>query len=446
VIRRDKGEAQLEIVGKGYKVRQVLIPAEIAVRLFASRGDAPASAPVFQSVRNPGHALTERPVNFIVKAAAKRAGVNPAASVHWLRHRARHSMRSLQRSNCYSAQREDHLILLLSLSCVGGGSETAGARHCSRRYSGRVAARGACAAVGEAADYRILGRRHAFAHGPMDRRFCAAAARTRLDRGSHHRDRSWAEGRSERLAEFAAEFVRLKVDVIVTHSAVPIRAAMQATSVIPIVFGAAADPVGTGLVASLARPGGNVTGLSVQFADLADKRLELLREVTPGLRRLAVMANVGAPGALLEIAEVQVAAKTLGFEVARLEIRQAEDIAPAFEALKGRAEALYICSDPLLATNAIRISTLALAARLPTMHGLREYLEAGGLMSYGANFPDLFRRAAEFVNKILRGSKPADLPVEQPTKYELAMNLKTAKTLGLTIPPTLLARSDEVIE
>ena len=256
----------------------------------------------------------------------------------------------------------------------------------------------------------------------------------------------WAEGRSERFAEIAAEFVRLKVDVIVTTWNRAVLAAKQATSVIPIVFALAGDPVGSGLVASLARPGGNVTGLSVQQTDLAGKRLELLREVVPGLRRLAIMANVGYPDAVLEMGEVQAAARTLGLEVVTLEIRRAEDIAPAFEALKGRADALYVCTDALVNTNRIRINTLALGARLPTMHGIREYVEAGGLMSYGANFPDLFRRAADYVDKILRGAKPADIPVEQPTKFDLVINLTTAKALGLDVPPTLLARADEVIE
>jgi putative ABC transport system substrate-binding protein len=256
----------------------------------------------------------------------------------------------------------------------------------------------------------------------------------------------WAEGRSDRLADIAAEFVRLKVDVIVTHSAEPVLAAKQATSVIPIVFGAAADPVGNGLVASLARPGGNVTGLSVQFTDLAGKRLELLREVVPSLRRLAIMANVGAPGAVLEMREAQAVARTLGFEVATVEIRRAEDIAPAFEALKGRADALYVCSEPLINTNRTRINILAVGARLPTVHAFREHVEAGGLMSYGANFPDLFRRAADYVDKILRGAKPADIPVEQLTKFDLVINLTTAKALGLTVPPTVLARATEVIE
>jgi putative ABC transport system substrate-binding protein len=256
----------------------------------------------------------------------------------------------------------------------------------------------------------------------------------------------WAEGRSSRATEIAAEFVRLKVDVIVTHSAELVIAAKQATSVIPIVFGVAGDPVGTGLVASLARPGGNVTGLSVQFTDLAGKRFELLREIVPGLRRLAIMANAGASGPVLEMREAQAAARALGLEVAISEIRRAEDIVPAFEALKGRAEALYVASDPLLYANRVRINTLALGARLPTMHAAREYVEAGGLMSYGANFPDLFRRAGDYVDKILRGAKPADLPVEQPTKFDLVVNLITARVLGLTMPPTVLARADEVIE
>jgi putative ABC transport system substrate-binding protein len=171
-----------------------------------------------------------------------------------------------------------------------------------------------------------------------------------------------------------------------------------------------------------------------------------LREIVPSLRRLAIMANISASGAVLDMSEAQAAASTLGLEVATLEIRRAEDIAPAFEALNGRAESLYVCTDPLVFTNRIRINTLALAARLSTMYGFREFVETGGLMSYGANFPDLFRRAAEYVDKILRGAKPADIPVEQPTKFDLVINLTTARALGLTISPMLLARADEVIE
>ena len=319
--------------------------------------------------------------------------------------------------------------------------------HAARRCGGGVAARGARAAAGEAADHRVPGRDHAFGHEPMDRRFCAAAARTRLDRGSHRRDRVSLGGGTQRALRRDRGRVRPAQGRCHCHARDrAVLAAKQATSVIPIVFAVAGDPVGSGLVASLARPGGNVTGLSIQATDLAGKRLELLREVVPGLRRLAIMANVGNPAAVLEMGEVQAAARTLGLEVATLEIRRAEDIAPAFEALKGRADALYVCADPLVNTNRIRINTLALGARLPTMYGDREYVEAGGLMSYGPNFPDLFRRAADYVDKILRGAKPGDLPVEQPTKFDLVINLTTAKALGLAVPPTLLARADEVIE
>jgi putative tryptophan/tyrosine transport system substrate-binding protein len=256
----------------------------------------------------------------------------------------------------------------------------------------------------------------------------------------------WAEGRSERYAEIAAEFVRLNVDVIVTSATAPVIAAKQVTSAIPIVFAAAADPVGNSLVASLARPGGNVTGLSLQQTDLAGKRLELFREALPSLRRVAIMANTGTPGAALEMREAQVAAHTLGLEVASYEIRRDEDIVAAFEALKGRAESLYVCTDPLVFTHRVRITTLALGARLPTIYNFQEFVEAGGLMSYGANFPDLFRRAADYVDKILRGAKPGDIPVEQPTKFDLVVNLTTAKALGLNIPPALLARADKAIE
>jgi putative ABC transport system substrate-binding protein len=256
----------------------------------------------------------------------------------------------------------------------------------------------------------------------------------------------WAEGRTERFDEIAAEFVRRKVDVIVTSATAAIVAAKQATSVIPIVFAAAGDPVGTGLVASLARPGGNVTGLSIQQTDLAAKRLELLREVVPGLRRLAILANVGGPAVVLDMREVQATARTLGFEVITSEIQRGEDIVPAFEALDGRADALYVCIDPLVNTHRIRINTLALAARLPTMHGSREGVEAGGLMSYGPNLPDLFRRAADFVDKVLRGAKAGDIPVEQPRKVDLVINLTTAKALRLTIQESFLLRADEVIE
>jgi len=255
----------------------------------------------------------------------------------------------------------------------------------------------------------------------------------------------WAEGRAERWAEIASEFVRLKVDVIVSGGNAAV-VAKQASTVIPIVFALVDDPVGMGLVASLARPGGNVTGLAMQSIDLAGKRLALLREVVPGLRRLAIIANAEYPFAMLEMAEFQTAARTLGLDVAPFEIRRAEDIVPAFEALEGRADALYVVGDALVITHRIRINTLALAARLPTIHVAREFVESGGLMSYGPNFADLFRRAADYVDKILRGTKPAEIPVEQPTKFDLVINLTTAKALGLTIPESFLLRADEVIE
>ena len=255
----------------------------------------------------------------------------------------------------------------------------------------------------------------------------------------------WSEGRTERYPEIAAEFVRLKVDVIVTTGG-GVPAVKQATSTIPIVFPVAGDPVGGGFVATLARPGGNVTGLSLQQTDIASKRAELLRDAVPGLRRMATLFNGGNANAMLELGEIQAAARTLGLAVATSEIRRAEDIVSAFEALKGRADAIYVVADPLVFSNRARIHTLAMAARLPAIYNSREYVEMGGLMSYGPNFSDMFRRAADMVDKILRGVKPGDLPVEQPTQFDIVINLTTAKALGLTVSPTLLARADEVIE
>jgi putative ABC transport system substrate-binding protein len=255
----------------------------------------------------------------------------------------------------------------------------------------------------------------------------------------------WSEGRPERLAEIAAEFVRLKVDAIATVSgAVP--TLQQATAVIPIVFAIGNDPVGTGLVASLARPGGNVTGVSVQATDLAGKRLELLRGVVSPFRRLAIIGNAAFPEAVLEMSKVQALGPTLGIEVTALQIRRAEDIATAFETLKPQADALYVVQDALIGANRTRIITFALTARLPTIFTARDYVQAGALMSYGPNFPALFRRAADLVDKILRGAKPADTPVEQASKFDLVINLTTAKALGLQIPDKLLALADEVIE
>jgi putative ABC transport system substrate-binding protein len=254
----------------------------------------------------------------------------------------------------------------------------------------------------------------------------------------------WADGRSDRLAEIAAEFVRLKVDLIVTTgTAVPVL--KKATSTIPIVFTIANDPLGGGLVQSLSRPGGNATGLSELAADLGGKRIEILRETVPSLTRLATLSNATNPVTASEMGQVHEAAQRLGLQIMESEIGRAEDIAPAIEAFKGRADALYIQTDPLMNTHRVRISTVALGARLPTLSGIRAYVEAGGLMSYGPNFPDLFRRGAEYADKILRGAKPADLPVEQPTKFDLVFNLTTAKALGLKIADSLLMRADEVI-
>ena len=254
----------------------------------------------------------------------------------------------------------------------------------------------------------------------------------------------WSQGRTERYAEIAAEFVRLKVDVIVTvGSAVPI--VRQATASIPIVFAVAIDPVGSGLVASLSHPGGNVTGLSIQANELAGKRLEFARELVPGLHRLAIMFNVGNAQPVLEMGETQAAARMLGFEVVPLVIQRAEDIASAFQALKNRADALYVAVDQLIVANRTSILSSALAAQLPTIFSTRDFVKVGALMSYGPSYTERFGHAADYVDKILRGAKPSDLPVDQPTKFELVINLTTAKALGLAIPTTLLATA-EVIE
>ena len=256
----------------------------------------------------------------------------------------------------------------------------------------------------------------------------------------------WAEGSYERAAEIAAEFVRMKVDVIVTWSTPSVLATKKATSEIPIVFAAAGDPVGGGLVASLARPAGNVTGLSIQGAEISGKRVELLREALHALSRLAIMGNGDNSAVVAEMRETQAAAEKLGLNATMFEIRRSEDIRPTFEKLKGHFDALYVPAEPLANTNRRRIGSFALAVHLPTMFGYSEYVEAGGLMSYGPNFPDLYRRAADFVDKILRGAKPAEMPVEQPTKFDLAVNLTTAEALGLTLPTIFLARADELIE
>jgi ABC-type uncharacterized transport system substrate-binding protein len=256
----------------------------------------------------------------------------------------------------------------------------------------------------------------------------------------------WAEGNTERSAAITKEFVRLNVNVIVTQGTSIVLAAKQVTSDIPIVFASAGDPLGNGLVANLARPGGNVTGLSSQSSDSVGKRFELLRLIVPKLRRLVLLGNVDSSFAVLEMGEAQSAARILGLEVTTLEIRRGEDIAPAFAALKDPADALYIATDPLTFTHRNRILTFALAGRLPTTTSFREFVESGALMSYGSNLPSQYRRAAEYVDKILRGAKPGDIPVEQPTKFDLVINVTTAKALGLEVPATLLTTAVEVIE
>jgi putative ABC transport system substrate-binding protein len=256
----------------------------------------------------------------------------------------------------------------------------------------------------------------------------------------------WADGRTDRVVAIATEFVHLKADVIVTYGQPAAVAAKQTALDTPMVFTLVGDPVSTGLVANLARPGGNATGLSTQYPDIAGKRLELLRDAVPSLHRLAIMGNAGEPSIAAEMRELNAMAQGVGLEATVAEIRRAEDIVPAFDSFKGRVDALYVRADPLVLSNLVRINTLALAARLPTMHGSREYVQAGGLISYGPHFIDLFRRVAEYVDKILRGAKPADMPVEQPTKFEVVVNLTTAKALGLAMPESFLLRADEVIE
>lgn len=256
---------------------------------------------------------------------------------------------------------------------------------------------------------------------------------------------SWAEGVVARAGEIAAEYVQQGVSIIVVSGDAQVKAAKNATSTIPIVIAAAADPVGNGLVESLSRPGGNVTGLSRQLTDSTGKRLELLREIVPG-RRLAILFNAGNPLTRPELEVAEKSAQAQGFTTMRTEIRSGGDVQGAIEALAGKADALYVCIDPLVNTNNVRISALAQAARIPTMHSSRDNIDSGGMLSYGPDTVDLFRRDAEFVDKILRGARPADLPVEQPIKFELVINLKMAKEIGLDVAPTVLARADQVIE
>ena len=255
----------------------------------------------------------------------------------------------------------------------------------------------------------------------------------------------WSEGSSQRVSEIAAEFLRRDIDVIVTYGGA-VTILKQATTTIPIVFAVAIDPVRSGLVQSLERPGGNVTGMSIQQPDLVGKRLEVLRKAIPQLHRLAILADAGYAEPRLEADRVKSMAQAMGLEAARLGIWGAQDIASAFEALRKKADALYVVSDALIAANRARIIRLALSAHLPTILSYDDYVEAGGLISYGPSYTDLFRRAADMVDKILHGTKPGDIPVEQPTKFDFAINIKTATALGLTIPSTLLATADEIIK
>ena len=259
-------------------------------------------------------------------------------------------------------------------------------------------------------------------------------------------DLRWGEGRIERVHDTVAEFVQRKVDVIVLNGDAQVLDAKRQTTTIPIVISASADPVGNGAVASLARPGGNITGLSLGMTETAGKRLELLHELVPSMRRVAIFGNLGNPTVAREHDAVQTAARTLGLEVLRTDIKVASDIGSAFDGLKGRVDALYVCIDPLVGTNGQQVNDLALDAKLPVMHSFRELVEAGGLVCYGPDVPDMFRRAADMVDKILKGAKPANLPVEQPTKFTMVVNLQTAKALGIAVPPSTLARADEVIE
>ena len=257
----------------------------------------------------------------------------------------------------------------------------------------------------------------------------------------------YAENRLERLPELAADLVRLNVDVIAAAGTLAPLAAKRATATIPIVMLSAGDPLGSGLVASLAQPGGNVTGMSLMVPDLGGKRLELLKEVLPQVSSAAVLWNAANPYSALVFKKTQASAPTLGIEVRSLEVREPDDFDSAFEVTKRlRPDALIVVEDPLTLTNPTRITQFVAEQRLPSLYGVREFVDAGGLISYGASLADLCRRAVYYVDKILKGARPADLPVQQPTNFEMLINLKTAKALGLTIPPTLLARADEIIE
>jgi putative ABC transport system substrate-binding protein len=256
----------------------------------------------------------------------------------------------------------------------------------------------------------------------------------------------WGEGREQRFDSYAAEFVKLGVDAIVTSGSAPVLAAKRATTTIPIVFAANADPVGSGLVESFSRPGGNITGVSAQSGEAPGREIEFLHQLVPGLRRLAIIANAGSPGSMFEMKAAETAAHALGLEAATFPLQGPNDLATAFYKIAGHVDAIYAVPDPLVSTVRLQLIAMALQARLPSTFGSRDYVESGGLMCYGANIANNFARAGDFVDKILRGAKPADLPVEQPTKLEFVINRRTAKNLGLTVPPNLIALADEVIE
>ena len=257
----------------------------------------------------------------------------------------------------------------------------------------------------------------------------------------------YAEGKLDRLPALAAELVRLKVDVIVSSAPPPTRSAKQATVTIPIVMAYDDDPVGNGFVASLARPGGNITGLATLAPEISGKQLELLREIVPKLSRVAVLGDVTRPGTPQALREINLAADAFRVQLQYLEVPGAKDIETAFRtASKERADAVLVVSTPVLISQRRQVADLAVKSRLPTVYGRPEYVDDGGLMSYATSFTDLSRRTATYVDKILKGAKPADLPVEQPMKFELIINLKTAKQIGLTIPPNVLVRADKVIK
>jgi putative ABC transport system substrate-binding protein len=256
-----------------------------------------------------------------------------------------------------------------------------------------------------------------------------------------------ADGRVERFPDLAAELVHLKVDLIVTRGTPAVVAVKNATKTIPVVMAASGDPIGAGVVAGLARPGANVTGLSAFVTELQAKRLELLKELVPGINRIAALLNMSSPATPPQWEQTKAAARTLAIEPQLLDVRKPEDLNRAFEtAIRQRAEALVVGINALTQANRRPIADLATKHRLPAIYPSREFVDAGGLVAFGVNYPDLYRRAATYVDKILKGAKPADLPIEQPTKFEMVINLKTAKALGLDVPPTLLARADEVIE